>query len=56
MRRSVEIKLSGIGRSELNHLERGQGVWRVQSDRVNIVLLVAGRRTESRSPGRTARR
>ena len=41
MRRSVEIKLSGAERSELERLARGRRVWRSLSDRAHIVLLAA---------------
>ena len=41
MRRSVEIKLSGGERSELQRLARGRRVWRSLSDRAHIVLLAA---------------
>ena len=41
MRRSVEIKLSGAERSELERLARGRKVWRALSDRAHIVLLAA---------------
>ena len=41
MRRSVEIKLSGAERSELQRLARGRKVWRALSDRAHIVLLAA---------------
>ena len=41
MRRSVEIKLSGAERSELERLARGRKVWRALSDGAHIVLLAA---------------
>ena len=41
MRPSVEIKLSGDERSELERLARGRKVWRSLSDRAHIVLLAA---------------
>ena len=41
MRRSVEIKLSGAERSELERLARGRKVWWALSDRAHIVLLAA---------------
>ena len=41
MRRSVEIKLSGAERSELERLARGRKVWRALSDRAHFVLLAA---------------
>ena len=41
MRRSVEIKLSGAERKELQRLARGRKIWRGLSDRAHIVLLAA---------------
>ena len=41
MRPSVEIKLTGDERSELERLARGRKVWRGLSDRAHIVLLAA---------------
>ena len=41
MRPSVEIKLTGEERSELERLARGRKVWRAVSDRAHIVLLAA---------------
>ncbi len=41
MRRSAEIKLGEVERSELERLARGRKVWRSLSDRVHIVLLAA---------------
>ena len=41
MRRSVEIKLSGAERNELERLARYRKVWRALSDRAHIVLLAA---------------
>ncbi len=41
MRRSAEIKLGEVERSELERLARGRKVWRSLSDRAHIVLLAA---------------
>ena len=56
MRRSVEIKLSGAERSELERLARARKIWRALSDRAHIVLLAVKGLTNVQIANLTARK